>query len=280
MATDMISGCARRPGPGGFTLIELVIVITIVSAIALLISRFVVEPFLAFEDIQRRARLVDIADTAISRTSRELRLALPNSVRVASSGSLTALEFLRTRTGTRYRAQPTSTGTGDVLDFTTADAGVDLIGAVTPAPAPGELAVVYNLTATGASANAYLGDNRAAIGAASTSSYLAFDPPFQFPLASPSQRIFIVEEPVSYVCDSATGTLTRWSGYSISATQPVSPGSFTGGSSGLVADQVQCAFGYDDGAGSRHGLVSLRLTVSEASETVSLLKQVHVLNAP
>lgn len=274
--------CRSGPtaGPTGFTLIELIVVIALVSAIAVLITRFVLEPFLAFEDIQRRARLVDIADTALSRTSRELRLALPNSVRVASSGSLIALEFLRTRSGARYRAKTTSGGTGDVLDFTTADTGVDLIGGVTPPPAPGEQAVIYNLTATGPTANAYVGDNRAAIGGASTSSYLAFNPPFQFPLASPSQRVYIVEEPVSYVCDSTTGTLTRWSGYAIAAAQPIGPGSFSGGNSGLVADQVQCSFGYNDGAGTRHGLVSLQLTVSEAGETVSLLKQVHVLNVP
>jgi MSHA biogenesis protein MshO len=270
----------RRYRIRGFTLIELIVVITLVSVVAVLISSFVIEPFLAFEDVQRRARLVDIADTALSRASRELRLALPNSVRVASSGSLTALEFLRTRTGARYRAQPTSLGTGDALDLTTADTGVDLIAAVTPAPAPGELAVVYNLTATGSSANAYVGDNRVGIGAASTSSYLAFDPPFQFPLASPSQRLYIVEEPVSYICDTATGTLTRWSGYAINAAQPVAAGSFTGGSSGLVADRIQCSFDYNDGAGTRHGLVSLRFTVSEAGETVSLLRQVHVLNVP
>jgi MSHA biogenesis protein MshO len=270
----------RRRRIRGFTLIELIVVITLVSVIAVLISSFVIEPFLAFEDVQRRARLVDIADTALSRTSRELRLALPNSVRVASSGSLTALEFLRTRVGSRYRAQPTPAGAGDVLDFTTADTGVDLIGAVTPAPTPGELAVIYNLTATGPLANAYVGDNRTGIGAASTSAYLAFDPPFQFPLTSPSQRVYLVDTVVSYVCDNASGTLTRRSGYTIAAAQPVAAGDFAGGASGLVADRVQCTFGYNPGAGTRHGLVSLRLTVSEQGETVSLLRQVHVLNVP
>jgi MSHA biogenesis protein MshO len=273
---------AHRPNTGpltarGVTLIELIIVIVLIGVLSIAVSRFLIQPFLAYEDLTRRALLTDIADTAVSRLARELRLALPNSVRIATSGNLTSIEFLRTREGARYRAQPDALGAGDVLDFTVADTSFDLIGTLVSAPGVGDLAVVYNLTATGTVANAYIGDNRADVGAGSTSGSVVLNPAFQFPFASPSQRVYLVEEAVSYVCDGAAGTLNRYAGYAIAAMQPVPPG----GGSALVVDRLSaCTFDYDAGAGTRNGLVILRLAVTEEGETVSLLKQVHVLNAP
>ena len=53
----------------------------------------------------RRARLTDAADTALRRMVRDIRLGLPNSVRVTTVGTTIYLEFLITRTGGRYRAE-------------------------------------------------------------------------------------------------------------------------------------------------------------------------------
>ena len=48
-----------------------------------------------------------------------------------------------------------------------------------------------------------------------------------------------------------------------------------------MANQVSsCSYGYTAGTAERAGLVTLEIVVSAQGETVSLLSQVHVDNAP
>ena len=111
----------------GFTLVELVIVISIMALVAVAVSRFISEPVAAYLATSRRAALVDGADTALHRLTREVRLALPNSVRVAGNGA--AVEFLRVVTGGRYRSQPP----GDPLNFSLSNDTFDVIGQMSDA---------------------------------------------------------------------------------------------------------------------------------------------------
>ena len=88
----------------GFTLIELVVVMVLTGIIAVLVGRNITRPVEGFIDLGRRAELVDIAELTLRRMTREIHLALPNSVRVsggspcsAPGGSaVCAVEFLRT----------------------------------------------------------------------------------------------------------------------------------------------------------------------------------------
>src|SRR5688572_6517746 len=84
------------------TLIELAIVIALVGILAAIIVQLV-QPVRSYIDSSRRAALSDTADTALRRIGRDVRLALPNSVRVATDGTTHYLEFLLVRTGGRYR---------------------------------------------------------------------------------------------------------------------------------------------------------------------------------
>jgi MSHA biogenesis protein MshO len=120
----------RMRGQSGFTLVEAVVVILISGIVFAVVAIFIQRPVEGYFDTTRRAALSDIADTAVRRITRDLRLALPNSVRVSGN----YLEFLLTTGGGRYRAEPTSTGTGNILDFTSpgGDASFDVIG---PTPA-------------------------------------------------------------------------------------------------------------------------------------------------
>ena len=69
----------------GFTLIELVITLVISTIVVSFVSLFISGPVRGFADQARRARLVDAADAALERIGRDVRRALPNSVRVTTS---------------------------------------------------------------------------------------------------------------------------------------------------------------------------------------------------
>ncbi len=254
-------------------MVELVVVLVVTGILAALGGMFIVRPIQGFLDLSRRASLVDGAETALRRMQRDIRQALPNSIRINSNANGPFLELLHTSDGGRYRAY----GPGNELDFTGDDTDFEVLGGLDPGPITGDV-VVYNLSANGSSGNAYQpNDNRTQVGAGSTPNVVNLNSPFQFPRSSPFQRFFIVDGPVSYVCNLANNTLTRFSGYGIAVTQSANPG----GTSALMANNVSaCSFTYQPGTSQRAGLVTLRLQITEDGESVTLLHQVHVENAP
>lgn len=270
-------GCAR-----GVTLVEMIVVIAITGIIAAGVALFIRRPVEGYIDAARRAELSDIADTALRRITRDLRTALPNSIRITESPPASGvfyLEYLQTSGGGRYRAEVDSGGMGDILAFTAADSTFDVIGTM-PTLAAGDLIVIYNLNADPAipTANAYSGDNRAAY-SSNTATTITLAAAHQFPFASPGKRFHAVQYPVTYECNPGTGALRRYWNYAIAAAQstpPVTP------NNALLATSISaCGFSYITGAGTgRTGLVSLSLQVSRDGETVRLFQQVHVSNVP
>lgn len=287
----------------GFTLIELIMVMVLIGALASVASIIIVGPVDGFVDQNRRAELVDIAETALQRMTREIHGALPNSVRLSNNGTQFAFEYLNSTTGGRYRLLQATGGPSNRLNFNAASDSFDILGGlpgfglIDVAGGTGQAnclnntvdcLVIYNTGTSATDFNAYNGDNIAAITAVSNTS-MTFDnsdiPGWRFPAVSPGNRFFVVDTPVSFVCDSATGQMLMYQGYNINAVQPVAAGSF-GVAGRVLADQVtNCGAGtflYNAGAGLRFGLVVLRLTITAAgtTETISLQQQVHVLNAP
>jgi len=224
--------------------------------------------------------------------TREIRLALPNSVRVTGGDSV---EFLRTLDGGRYRGRPAPGPSGNVLDFNTQSGTFDYLGPlnnlalIDAGAASGrsdclvnnvDCLVIFNTGQTGA--NAYAGDNIAAI-TSKTSSTLSYDisPEDGFPFRSPRQRFYVVDTPVSFICDTATEEVTRYSEYTIAGAQPDTGTPPAGGN--LLVDRVSaCDFTFDPGTESRAGMVTLSITLTDPDlgESVTLLQQVHVPNQP
>ncbi|OGA21288.1 MAG: hypothetical protein A3I02_03705 [Betaproteobacteria bacterium RIFCSPLOWO2_02_FULL_67_26] len=269
-------------GESGVSLVEMIVVIAITGIIAGAVAVFIQRPVEGYADAARRAELTDIADTSLRRITRDLRTALPNSIRTTTSGNVRYIEYLQTRGGGRYRSEKDSSDAGNPLDFTAAITDFDVVGTM-PTLVSGDSIVIYNLTGdtTLAVANAYEGDNRSAYSSNTATTITIASK--QFPFASPGKRFQILQHPVTYACDplpSGTGQLRRYWGYTPQRTpQPTPP---AGGSNALLATNVtDCSFTYStSGASGRTGVVALTLQVEQSNEKVRLFQQVHVSNVP
>jgi MSHA biogenesis protein MshO len=268
--------------PRGFTLIELVVVLIILGILAVLTIDIILKPFRAFQDQARRAELVAEADAAMTRMVRELRHALPNSVRVGGGGQY--LEFIPTIDGGRYRAaeDPSTPGNEDILDFTQPDGTFEVVGGMQTGDAKqGDFVVVYNTTSSPSTVtpntNAYEGGNREIIDSVGTNS-ITLGTSKQFPYPSlDAQRFDIVpgRGPVTFYCNG--NSLRRHTDYGFQTSQPTG---FTTQGALLASHVTVCQFTYDPGDNMRSGVVTMRLGLSEEGESIALLYQAQVLNAP
>lgn len=298
----------------GFTLMEIIVVIVVTGILGTLLAQIISRPVSTFIDTSRRAELVDIAEIALRRMTREIRLALPNSTRLrdnasgglfncsATSTVTCSIEFLRTLDGGRYRARAGGAGPAvcggpvaqDRLRFSASSDCFEVLGPLTNLPVAGgnqtaclqgtvDCLVIFN---TGQQqADAYNGDNIAGITAA-TANAITFDITgggvTRFPFESPRQRFQIVDMPVSYVCDPGAGTLTRQADYPITPVQSLNPG----GTVSLLANHITgCTFTYTQGTSTRNALLSVAISIAAqdtqgATNTVRLVEQIPVPNIP
>jgi len=226
---------------------------------------------------------------------RDIRRALPNSVRVRDLGSTKALELLNTVEGIRYRAGPPPGNADAWLNLAAADGAfnsIGLFGSITkPFSSSTHYLSVYNVGVAGANAYELLNvitppgtEIEIEVNAAGEDR-VTMNPAFQFAYPSPRQRVYLIDTPVSYLCDTATGTLTRYSGYTITSDQADRDSAVellaAGGTAALMSDNMSaCTFTCTPGTAQRAGLVTLTLNVAQDGEGIVLLQQVHIDNVP
>lgn len=289
-----------RTRTGGFSLIEAIAAIVILGIIAASVAVFMQKPIQGYFSSTTRLQIADTADTALRRIARDVRLALPNTVRVDASGMF--LEFIPIKSGGRYQDNDAcfSTGCsslstmGDMLSNVQVTLNSDQVSIYSqynnnPADCTLSSAGLYSV---------YCGSGvttlTSATGSGSSSNTLGFASTlFVPPGGSPTRRIFIISaSPVTYACDGATATLWRISGYARQSAQPVSLIAvplLTATSKVPLATNVTCPaiaagspprFSYAAGASERYSLLSSWITLTNSGETISLLNQVHVDNTP
>lgn len=288
---------ARR----GFTLVELIMVIALAGVLAVLVGSVLSNPLQGFADQSRRAELVDLAATALNRMARDIRLAVPNSLRTPDGRTL---ELLLVHEAGRYRANQHAPGAVRHDPPRCPPSGGCSIEVLSPGLAPARVAearwmVLYNIAggSSGDSVWPPLNASSSAVPAVISADGVSFTYAagqlsltgaaangWQFKYASPQHRFYLVRDVLGYRCDNpgvdasgnGTGTLRRNVFGNLAAAY-----GYAAGSGALLVDSVAaCHFSYTPGTNTRGGLVTLRLALQKQNERIVLLQQVHVDNAP
>ena len=287
----------------GFTLIELILVIVIGSLMAATLAVFLKPAIDSYLVGRARADLADQADTALRRMVRDVRLAVPNSIRTPGSQ---CFELVPTSTGGRYRSAPDTvnnlptdcTTPGPTcsaqLDTSSASTVFDVLTPLSSTPAVGDWVVVGNQNPS----DVYSGTNRAAISAVSTPAaaygkHRITIASTQFPLGYDGGRFTVVpnaQRAVFYVCSGADGTLDangngKGTLYRLmrdfSAAYPSScPSTAT---ADVLATRVRsCNFVYDpnQGATQQSGFVWMQLELGRGGEAAHMAIGAHIANGP
>lgn len=287
----------------GFTLVELIVVIVITGVMAGGILIYFKPALTSYLAVGRRAGLTDLADGALRTVSRDIRRAVPNSLRLAPSSR--CIELVPTSDGGRFRTAPdivwdaaNPSNPSAPMDMSNPVTSFDVMTTFSTQPAAGDWIVIGNqngndvyddakntraaIASIGAPPSATLGTRR-----------ITLTGPSQFPSGYDGGRFVVVpnaQQAVFYVCDkvgtdakgSGTGTLYRFSGYGFIDAAPTSCPTPAETTPVLATKVSACTFIYSPNAGATQesGFLQAQITLSEEGESVSLSSGVHVENVP
>ena len=258
-------------------MVSVIVLLGILSAGATL---FIGDSVRVYSDSVRRSELTQQGRFIVERINRELRNALPGSVRASNNGVTHCLEFTPIVAASSYL--------GDLATIEIDEFGIVAHSDMMAGSFNGYQAVIYavdndsvynSASQSLASINSIttLVVNRLAVSLTATHT---------FPYDSPSRRLYVINDAVSFCAEK--GRVTRHSNYSWkNITQPILP---SDGDSYLIAEHIQVddsgavtVFEYTPGVLERTGVVHLdmRFSDGEASdEWVRFSHEIFVRNAP
>jgi MSHA biogenesis protein MshO len=209
-----------RRGTTGFTLVEMVTVILILGVMVIGVSGLIVFGTRIFVESSSVDQVLGQSRFAIERMTRELRSAVPNSVRLSNNANWQCLEFVPIEASTSYLEMPITP------DTPAANTGTVIIDNPTNSQIrAGQWALIYPLT----DADIYdvSGAKRfqlSSVTASGNSLTIGFATQVRFEQASPRQRVYFASEAVSYCFEQVgaglAGDLYRYSGYGLQQAQP------------------------------------------------------------
>lgn len=232
----------------GFTLVEMVVAITISAILMGTIAMIMSRPLQSYVEQSRRSQLVDTSDRIGRMLGNDLAKALPNSVRIDNVGNVKVVQMLEVSDVLYYKQEPlgaTPAQAAAGLKFTAADTLFDAYGSFT---SNSSLLVINDMVGAAYGAGGVISADTSGAQAFGTHS-VTLAPAFQFPNGSSStNRLFAINKsPITYVCNLASGILTRFTDHARNAAMPAdetdaqlnSPGSL---SSVLATGVTACAF--------------------------------------
>ena len=282
----------------GFTLVEIIIVISIMGIIGGLSSMIIGRSLDSYAALERRTNLQTSIRLTIERISRELRHALPQSICVHDGANCVGsaenrFYFIPVRDSGRYQDRPgaytasppiqrdrlpVSPLSDDRFNVLSTD-GSNRLNA-----ASGNWIVVYNLNNTDiyAAPNNIRNRIKAIVQkdinntgtAADDIDQIQFIGNPSFANHSPTRRFHIIEDNNVTLFYLVGTNLFRATTTFVSPNTPI-------GTPGLLMENVQaCTFTYTPGSQQRAGLLRIDITVAIQGETIQVIHDAHVYNTP
>jgi MSHA biogenesis protein MshO len=277
----------------GFTLVELVVTLLLFGLIAVSLTVFFRPAFDTWLAARSRSSLAGEAQNAARIMLRDVRSAVPNSIRSPASN---CFELVPSKGGGRYRMAADTVNAGSAAaDPAGATTVFDILSPLPSTPAAGDWLVVDNQNP----GDVYSGINRSAVVSvdsvdASLGRQRMTIAALQFPQGYDGGRFNVVgdaEQAVFYVCSGASATLDgngdapgvlyRLQGYGFNSAAPTACPATTGAR--VVATGLRsCRFLYNanQGATQQSGYIGLELAFTRNGETASLVTGAHVVNVP
>ncbi|MCG9695487.1 prepilin-type N-terminal cleavage/methylation domain-containing protein [Shewanella sp. Isolate11] len=258
----------------GFTLVEMVTVIVILGVLVVGVSSFVVLGTRIFVESTSVDQVLSQSRFVVERMTRELRNALPNSLRVTSATNYQCLEFVPIVTSSSY------------VDLPIAPAVAADNGSVMPVPIAinsTDKIVVYPLTPSQIYGTNPAGTSGRVFNISSLAgNAIEFEREVQFSQASPQKRYFVVSDALSY-CFLSSGEVRRYSHYGLQSLQPTPA---TLGSGVLMAENlvddlsIQPPISFTPGTLINNAVVQLSPKFEVNGQAFQYQHQVQVINVP
>lgn len=267
----------------GFTLIEMIMAMVILAIVAMISVQFISQTTRGYQSAAERQQLATIGWIASEKVSRELRNALPNSIRVHSpdaQGRSACIEFMPVKAGSRYSSAaivPTAASANLTIVPTPDYGSSDIESSDRVAIYPTSVAAVYSGTSPGPVSVSAV----SSVSPASNPTNITLASAHQFSAESPEKRFFIVSAPVAY-CFSG-GFLYRYDNYGIQSTA----------GSGLanpvvIANRIDTRvlsnahFRINPETLTRNAVATMymRIVNSDGSEAQVVEQEVHIRNVP
>lgn len=257
---------------GGFTLVEVIFVVIILGIVSSIGSGFVLLSLDAYHTAQARSQLVQRGRLAIEQMARQLRGALPGSVRISASGN--CVEFLPIVVGANYqgRVPDENNGKAATSEVKTSQFVLQQGDARHVAVAPFFDTEIYTTSSPA---------SRVAVGDLGSPPFSAIPlaTSHQFIRNSVSRRIYLTDDPLRFCV--ANGMLVNHRNYGF-LTAPIDDGA-PGGQADIMAHDVSLqgkAFALSPGSEDRNTAVFIRLIFTRGSSSVALDHQVLIRNVP
>jgi MSHA biogenesis protein MshO len=271
-----------------FTLVELVMVMVVISILATGSVKFISQSAQGLVNSAERQSLASTASIAIEKVLRQVRGALPNSVRTFDDGGNSCIEFVPILHSSEYLSVPIIIAETDFEAIAFDDADGTEFGFVAVYPISENSiygtspATPRNVSTNTASASAVgtLGTpsaNLQTITFSASSSY-------RFPTDSPEKRFYLVSQPISF-CEDSIGRLWRYQNYGFhpdsSEEIPTSGADRT-----LIADSLEkdsLSFNVSPPQLQRNAVVRMSLVIVNSSsnaESINSSQEVQLRNVP
>jgi len=239
----------QRSNNHGFTLIEMIVTLLILGIVAVMTVQLIMPIFRGYVDARVVDRLYNEAKFAVERMDRELRMAIPNTVRTVASD--TGVQFGLLSNVAYYSEGPADRSQIEVLETL----------------AIGDQLSIYNTNPN----KFYTGNRIYQVTNLPGGNIIELDKKLK--KNSPDRRYYLINTPVTFY-HSGTRILRNF-GYAIANAEDGTSGG------NVLATRVQSAtFTYNPGSKFRNAYIDIELTMADGDITLDYSHQVHVRNMP